>query len=95
VNLSIFKYNLHRLKSTLPRKNKISDDELLEGQRSPFSGTNASEEVNNTMAELRSQNNISNHSEMINLIEVPLNSTFDEKNSMNLTMQNAGKLLIK
>jgi len=95
VNLSIFKYNLHRLKSTLPRKNKISDDELLEGQRSPFSGTNTSEEVNNTMAELRSQNNISNHSEIINLIEVPLNSTFDEKNSMNLTMQNAGKLLIK
>lgn len=77
------------LKSTLPRKNKISDDELFEGQRSPFSGTNTSEEVNNTVAELRSQNNISNHSETINLTEVPLNSTFDEKNSVNLTMQNA------
>ncbi|XP_025995170.1 nuclear pore complex protein Nup98-Nup96 isoform X2 [Solenopsis invicta] len=77
------------LKSTLPRKNKILDDELLEGQRSPFSGTNVSDEVNNTVAELRSQNNISNHSETINSIEVPLNSTFEEKNSANLTMPNA------
>ncbi|KYN31615.1 Nuclear pore complex protein Nup98-Nup96 [Trachymyrmex septentrionalis] len=77
------------LKSTLPRKNKISNDELLEGQQSPFSGTNVSEEVNNTVVELRTQNNISNHSEPINLIEVPLNSTFDEKNSVNLTMQSA------
>ncbi|KYQ46936.1 Nuclear pore complex protein Nup98-Nup96, partial [Trachymyrmex zeteki] len=77
------------LKSTLPRKNKISNDELLEGQQSPFSGTNISEEVNNTVAELRTQNNISNHSEPINLIEVPLNSTFDEKNSVNLTTQSA------
>lgn len=81
------------MKSTLPRKNKISNDELLEGQQSPFSGTNISEEVNNTVAELRTQNNISNHSEPINLIEVPLNSTFDEKNSVNLTTQSAGKLL--
>ncbi|XP_077255171.1 nuclear pore complex protein Nup98-96 isoform X1 [Temnothorax americanus] len=79
------------LKSTLPRKSKISDDELLEGQRSPFSGTNVPEEVNNTVAELRSQNSTSsiNHSEIINSIEVPLNSTFDEKNSANLTMPNA------
>ncbi|XP_036147663.1 nuclear pore complex protein Nup98-Nup96 isoform X2 [Monomorium pharaonis] len=77
------------LKSTLPRKNKILDDELLEGQRSPFSGTNVPEEVNNTVAELRSQNNISNHSETINSIEMPLNSTFDEKNSANLTIPNA------
>lgn len=82
------------MKSTLPRKNKISDDELLEGQRSPFSGTNVSEEVNNTVAELRSQNNVSNmnHSEISNMIEVPLNSTFDDKNSPNLTMQNTGKI---
>jgi len=81
------------LKSTLPRKNKISNDELLEGQQSPFSGINVSEEVNNTVVELRTQNNISNHLDPINLIEVPLNSTFDEKNSVNLTMQSAGKLL--
>lgn len=86
-----------RLKSTLPRKNKISDDELLEGQRSPFSGTNLPEEINNTVAELRSQNNSSNmnHSETINSIEIPLNSTFDEKNSANLTMPNSGKYQIK
>ncbi|KYM75978.1 Nuclear pore complex protein Nup98-Nup96 [Atta colombica] len=77
------------LKSTLPRKNKISNDELLEGQQSPFSGINVSEEVNNTVVELRTQNNISNHLDPINLIEVPLNSTFDEKNSVNLTMQSA------
>ncbi|XP_012057062.1 PREDICTED: nuclear pore complex protein Nup98-Nup96 [Atta cephalotes] len=77
------------LKSTLPRKNKISNDELLEGQQSPFSGINVSEEVNNTVVELRTQNNISNHLNPINLIEVPLNSTFDEKNSVNLTMQSA------
>lgn len=80
------------MKSTLPRKNKISDDELLEGQRSPFSGTNVSEEVNNTVAELRPQNNVSNHSETSNMTEVPLNSTFDDKNSANLTMQNTGKI---
>ncbi|KYM94718.1 Nuclear pore complex protein Nup98-Nup96 [Cyphomyrmex costatus] len=77
------------LKSTIPRKNKILNDELLEGQQSPFSGTNVSEEVNNTVVELRTQNNISNHSESINLNEVPLNSTFDEKSSVNLTMQSA------
>ncbi|XP_011861839.1 PREDICTED: nuclear pore complex protein Nup98-Nup96 isoform X3 [Vollenhovia emeryi] len=76
------------LKSTLPRKNKISDDELLEGQRSPFFATNVPEEANNTVAELRSQST-SNHSETINSIEVPLNSTFDEKSSANLTMQTA------
>ncbi|KAL6257420.1 hypothetical protein P5V15_010992 [Pogonomyrmex californicus] len=81
------------LKSTLPRKNKIyeSNDELLEGQRSPFSGTNVPEEVNNTVAEFRSPNNSSNtnHSETINLTEVPLNSTFDDRNSVNLSMPNA------
>ncbi|XP_050452741.1 nuclear pore complex protein Nup98-Nup96 [Cataglyphis hispanica] len=79
------------LKSTLPRRNKIPDDELLEAQRSPFSATNVPEEVNNTVAELRPHNNTSNtnHSDTINSIEMPLNSTFDDKSSANLTMQNA------
>lgn len=85
--------NFYRLKSTLPRRNKVPDDELLEAQRSPFSATNLPEEVNNTVAELRPQNNTSNsnHSDTINSIEVPLNSTFEDKNSANLTIQNAGK----
>lgn len=81
------------MKSTLPRRNKIPDDELLEGQRSPFSAVNVPEEVNNTVAELRPQNNMlnTNHSDnTINSIEVPLNSTFDDKSSGSLTMQNAG-----
>lgn len=79
------------LKSTLPRRNKVPDDELLEAQRSPFSATNVPEEVNNTVAELRPQNNTSNsnHSDTINSIEMPLNSTFEDKSSANLTMQNA------
>lgn len=81
------------MKSTLPPRNKVPDDELLEGQRSPFSAINIPEEVNNTVAELRPQNNMlnANHSDTINSIEVPLNSTFDEKSSGNLTIQNAGK----
>ncbi|EZA58163.1 hypothetical protein DMN91_011854 [Ooceraea biroi] len=78
------------LKSTIPRRNKIPDDELLEGQRSPFSGTNAPEEINNTVTELRPQNNISNtnHSDhTINSIEAQ-NSTLGDKSSVNLTMHN-------
>ncbi|XP_012217704.1 nuclear pore complex protein Nup98-Nup96 isoform X3 [Linepithema humile] len=79
------------LKSTIPRRGKVPDDELLEGQRSPFSGTNLSEEINNTVVELRPQNNSSNtnHSDTINSIEVPLNSTFDDKSSTSLTVPNA------
>ncbi|KAL0126104.1 hypothetical protein PUN28_004910 [Cardiocondyla obscurior] len=80
------------LKSTIPRKSKISDDELLEGQRSPFSGTNVPDEVNNTVVELRSQSNSSNinHSDPTNSIEMAQNSSFEnEKSSANLTMQNS------
>jgi len=89
----LFKFHLCRLKSTIPQRNKIPDDELVEG-RSPFSNTNASEEINNTMSELRPQNNISNtnHSDhIINSIETP-NSTLGDKSSANLTMQNTGNL---
>ncbi|XP_011153337.1 nuclear pore complex protein Nup98-Nup96 isoform X2 [Harpegnathos saltator] len=79
------------LKSTIPRKNKVPDDEL-EGQRSPFSGTtNMNEEINNTVAELRPQHNSSNstHSDTLNSIEIPLNSsTLGDKSSANLTVQN-------
>ncbi|XP_014482996.1 PREDICTED: nuclear pore complex protein Nup98-Nup96 isoform X2 [Dinoponera quadriceps] len=78
------------LKSTIPRKSKVLDDEL-EGQKSPFSGTNATEEMNNTVAELRSQHNTPNStlSETFNSVEVPHNSsTLADKSSANLTMQN-------
>lgn len=77
------------LKSTLPRKNKMPDDDL-EGQRSPFSTTDGPEEINNTVAELRPQHNASNssHSDTFNSIEIPLNSTLADKSSVNLTMHN-------
>lgn len=53
-----------------------------------------SEEINNTVAELSPQHNSSNnvnHSDTINSTEIPLNSTYDDKSSANLTMPNAGK----
>lgn len=84
---------IYRLKSTLPRRDKVPDDELFEGQRSPFSGTNLPEEINNTVVELRSQNNSSNtnHTDTINSIEMPLNSSFNDKSSTSLTVPNAGE----
>ncbi|XP_032667417.1 nuclear pore complex protein Nup98-Nup96 isoform X2 [Odontomachus brunneus] len=78
------------LKSTIPRKNKVPDDDL-EGQRSPFCGTNVNEEMNNTVAELRPQHNTLNstHSDTFNSIEMPHNSsTLGDKSSANLTVQN-------
>jgi len=93
-NIFLFKFHLYRLKSTIPQRNKIPDDELLEG-RSPFSNTNASEEINNTISELRPQNNVSNnHSDhIINSIETS-NSTLGDKSSVNLIMQNTGTMQI-
>lgn len=85
------------MKSTIPRRNKIPDDELFEEQRSPFSATNAAEEINNTVTELRPQNNISNDNANYsdhtgNSIE-GLNSILGDKSSANLTMQNTGKFM--
>lgn len=86
------KSSISWLKSSLPSKNKVPcDDELFEGQRSPFSNADNSQEViNNTITELNPLNNLGNQSEtdLNNLSDVPLSTSLGEKSSFDLTTQN-------
>ncbi|KAK2583571.1 hypothetical protein KPH14_009516 [Odynerus spinipes] len=86
------KSSISWLKSSLPRKSKLPcDDELFEGQRSPFSDADTSQEViNNTITELNPRNNLNNQNEtdLNNLSEVPLSTSLGDKSSIDLTTQN-------
>ncbi|XP_047352980.1 nuclear pore complex protein Nup98-Nup96 isoform X1 [Vespa velutina] len=80
------------LKSSLPRKERIlCDDELFEGQQSPFSETNNSQEIiNNTITELNPHNSINNQTDtdLSNLTETPLSASLGDKSSIDLITQN-------
>ncbi|KAF7399620.1 hypothetical protein HZH68_008212 [Vespula germanica] len=80
------------LKSSLPRKGRVlCDDELFEGQRSPFSETNNSQEIiNNTITELNPHNSINNQTDpdLSNLTETPLSASLGDRSSIDLITQN-------
>nr|XP_050853044.1 nuclear pore complex protein Nup98-Nup96 isoform X1 [Vespula vulgaris] len=80
------------LKSSLPRKGRVlCDDELFEGQRSPFSETNNSQEIiNNTITELNPHNSINNQTDpdLSNLTETPLSASLADRSSIDLITQN-------
>lgn len=82
------------MKSSLPRKGRVlCDDELFEGQRSPFSETNNSQEIiNNTITELNPHNSINNQTDpdLSNLTETPLSASLADRSSIDLITQNTG-----
>lgn len=85
---------VNRLKSSLPRKERVlCDDESFEGQQSPFSETNNTQEIiNNTITELNPHNNINNQTDadLSNLTETPLSGSLGDKSSIDLFTQNTG-----
>ncbi|XP_014603478.1 PREDICTED: nuclear pore complex protein Nup98-Nup96 [Polistes canadensis] len=79
------------LRSTFPRKGKsLCDDELFEGQRSPFSESNNSQEIiNNTISELNAHNNLNNQSDadIANFPDSVLSGSLVDRSSIDLTSQ--------